>query len=155
MLLYQRLAQRKSAFVQPPSWSPNAAFPSSSSLMIDRERIGADFSGYVADAYKSNGVVFSVMLARMALFTEARFAWRQFRKGQPRSLFTTAELALLERPWPGGTTPLTEEEKQVAWIAFQPELINYFLTDQKMNDSARAVLHYVKPGSLKSRSRDE
>lgn len=58
-------------------------------------------------------------------------------------------------PWPGGTTPLSEEEKQVAWIAFQPELINYFLTDQKMNDSARAVLHYVKPGSLKSRSRDE
>lgn len=103
MRLYQRLAHRKSAFVQPPFWSPNA-YSASTSLMIDRERIGNDFSGYIADAYKSNGVVFSVMLARMALFTEARFAWRNFRNGQPRSLFTNAELALLERPWPGGTT---------------------------------------------------
>ena len=103
MRLYQRLVQRKSAFIQPPFWSPNA-FGSSNSLSVDRERIGDDFAGYIADAYKSNGVVFSVMLARMALFTEARFAWRNFRNGQPRSLFTNAELALLERPWPGGTT---------------------------------------------------
>lgn len=103
MRLYQRLAQRKSAFVQPPFWSPSA-FPTSTSLSFDRERIGNDYQGYVADAFKSNGVVFACMLARMMLFSEARFAWRTFENGQPQSLFTNPELALLERPWPGGTT---------------------------------------------------
>lgn len=102
MRLYQRLAQRK-AFSQPPFWSPDA-LPASISLAVDREQIGNDYQGYIADAYKSNGVVFACMLARMMLFSEARFAWRSFRNGQPRSLFTNAELGILERPWAGGTT---------------------------------------------------
>lgn len=58
-------------------------------------------------------------------------------------------------PWPGGTTPLTEEEKQAQWISFQPELVKYFLTNPKMDESARAVLHHVKPSSLQARSGDE
>lgn len=102
MRLSKRLVGRKKAFSQPPFWSQST--PLFGAPLFDREQIGNDFAGYIAGAFKDNGVVFSCMLARMALFSEARFAWRQFRDGQPRSLFTNAELAILERPWPGGTT---------------------------------------------------
>lgn len=102
MRLSARLVQRKS-FAQPPFWS-SPGTPGWGTPFGDKEQIGNDFEGYIAGAFKDNGVVFSCMLARMMLFSEARFAFRRFRDGQPRSLFTTSELALLERPWPGGTT---------------------------------------------------
>ncbi|UUW87408.1 phage portal protein [Pimelobacter simplex] len=101
MRLSERLVQRKS-FTQPSFWSNGTS--SWGAPFGDKEQIGNDFEGYIAGAFKDNGVVFSCMLARMMLFSEARFAFRRFRDGQPRSLFTTGELALLERPWPGGTT---------------------------------------------------
>jgi hypothetical protein len=62
------------------------------------------FEGYVQGAYKSNGVVFACMLARLALFSEARFQFRRLRSGRPGELFGSAELAILEKPWPNGTT---------------------------------------------------
>ena len=68
------------------------------------EEIENSFSGYVAQAYKSNGVIFACMLARLLLFSEARFQFRQFRNGRPGDLFGTPDLAVLEHPWPGGTT---------------------------------------------------
>jgi hypothetical protein len=43
------------------------------------EDIESSFTGYVNGAYKSNGVVFACMLARMMLFSEARFQFRQMR----------------------------------------------------------------------------
>ncbi|MFJ9315778.1 phage portal protein [Pimelobacter simplex] len=103
MRLSARLVQRKS-FAQSPFWSSSPGTPGWGTPFGDKEQIGNDFEGYIAGAFKDNGVVFSCMLARMMLFSEARFAFRRFRDGQPRSLFTTSELALLERPWPGGTT---------------------------------------------------
>jgi phage portal protein BeeE len=64
------------------------------------EPIGNDFAAYVNGAYKSNGIVFSVMLARRMLFTEATFQWRN-----PRGeLFGTDALRLIEEPWVNGTT---------------------------------------------------
>jgi phage portal protein BeeE len=101
MRLSQRLVGRKS-FSQPPFWSHDT--PIWGAPIGDKEQIGNDFAGYIASGYKDNGVVFSCMLARMMLFSEARFAWQPFRGGQARSLFTNAELRILERPWPGGTT---------------------------------------------------
>ena len=68
------------------------------------EEIPSDFTGYVQAAYRGNGVVFACMLARMMLFSEARFTWRQIRSGAPGKLFGTADLAVLEHPWPSGTT---------------------------------------------------
>lgn len=68
------------------------------------EEIPAEFSGLVQHAYRSNGVVFACMLVRQLVFSEARFQFRQLRAGRPGDLFGTSELALLERPWPGGTT---------------------------------------------------
>lgn len=68
------------------------------------ERIGNDFGAYCTQAYQSNGVVFACSLARMLLFSEARFKFRQQRQGRPGDLFGTADLAILEQPWPNGTT---------------------------------------------------
>jgi predicted ABC-type ATPase len=62
------------------------------------------FAGYVRGAYKSNGVVFACMAARMLLFSEARFQFRQLRSGRPGDLFGTTALRPLEEPWPNGTT---------------------------------------------------
>lgn len=62
------------------------------------------FDHFVNRAYKSNGIVFAIIAARMLLFTEARFQWRQVRFGDTGDLFGTDELRVLERPWPNGTT---------------------------------------------------
>lgn len=68
------------------------------------ERIEGNFAGYVQGAYKRNGVVFACQVARMLVFTEARFMFQQMRNRRPGELFGTDELAILERPWPNGTT---------------------------------------------------
>lgn len=93
------------AFSQPPFWSLDSLRSSLlPTAMPDRERIENDFEGYVEGAYKRNGPVFACMLARQMVFSEARLTWRQFRGGRPGDLFGTTDLALLETPWPGGTT---------------------------------------------------
>jgi phage portal protein BeeE len=68
------------------------------------EEIDGSFAGLVQSAYKANGVVFACMLARMQLFTEARFQFQQMRNGRPQDLFGDASLAILEHPWPNGVT---------------------------------------------------
>lgn len=68
------------------------------------ERTGHSFETYVQEGYKSNGVVFAVVLARMLLFSEARFKYRKLEHGRPGELFGNPGLQLLERPWAGATT---------------------------------------------------
>jgi hypothetical protein len=68
------------------------------------EGIDRQFAGYVQGAYKSNGVVFACMLARMMLFSQARFKFRQIRKSGPGDLFGTPSLAILDHPWTNATT---------------------------------------------------
>jgi phage portal protein BeeE len=70
----------------------------------DEEDAPNSFSSYVQTAYKSNGVVFAVILARLLLFTEARFQWQRIQGGKPGDLFGNQDLAVLEQPWPNGTT---------------------------------------------------
>lgn len=63
------------------------------------------FVGYVQGAYKTNGVVFSVSMARAMLFTDARLRWRRYgQTGGGNDLFGNRDLNLLEHPWPGGST---------------------------------------------------
>lgn len=69
-----------------------------------QEDIGNSFTGYTQQAYKANGVVFATVLARMLLFTEARFQYQRLERGRPGDLFGSPELAILETPWPNGTT---------------------------------------------------
>jgi phage portal protein BeeE len=69
-----------------------------------KEKIPNDFEGYVESIYRRNGVVFACIYARQRLFSEARFQFRRFNNGRPGDLFGGRELAILERPWPNGTT---------------------------------------------------
>jgi phage portal protein BeeE len=81
-----------------------------------REGIGGSFERYVRQAYQSNGVIFAVILARLLLFSEARFQWRRVKYGKTGELFGTQELSILEKPWPNGTTGelLTRMEQDVS-----------------------------------------
>lgn len=64
------------------------------------EGIGSDFVNLVNRAYKGNSVVAACELTRMALVSEARPQWRNRDR---MTLYGTADLGVLERPWPGGT----------------------------------------------------
>lgn len=70
----------------------------------DTERPSNDFVGLASGAYASNGVVFACMLVRQLVFSSVRFRWQRLRDGKPSDTFGSADLGLLERPWPGGTT---------------------------------------------------
>lgn len=74
------------------------------SINSKQEEPSPTFDGYIQGAYKSNGVVFACMLARLSLFSEARFQFRQLRSGRPGELFGSEALRPLEVPWPNGTT---------------------------------------------------
>ncbi|WP_304452900.1 phage portal protein [Nocardiopsis sp. YSL2] len=67
---------------------------------LDEERVGATLSNLV----KSNGPVWALTLARMQVFSQTRFQWTRFMRGEPTDLFGSPELGVLERPWLGGTT---------------------------------------------------
>lgn len=68
------------------------------------EKIENDFVGYTNGAFKRNGVVFTAMLRRMMLFSEARFCLQDMNDGRPGNLSGGDALRLLENPWPNGTT---------------------------------------------------
>jgi phage portal protein BeeE len=76
----------------------------STTLGSKQEEPAANFQGYVEWAYYNNPVVFACMEVRRALFSEARFQFRQLRSGRPGDLFGNADLSILETPWPNGTT---------------------------------------------------
>lgn len=100
----ERLTRRK-AFSEPPFWALDSQrWQLGSASLPNREQIGNDFLGYVQGAYKASGVVFSTATARTYLFAQARLQWRSFNNGRPGKLFGSPELALLEQPWPNGTT---------------------------------------------------
>jgi phage portal protein BeeE len=71
-------------------------------LVGSDEEPGSD--GFAAGAYSGNAIVFACMTVRAMYFSEARFQFQQIRGGRPGNLFGTPELALLEQPWPNGTT---------------------------------------------------
>lgn len=92
---------------EPPFWANDSLrlpLLSAMPLRPDQERIENNFEGYVQGAYKTNGIVFACILARQAVFSQARFRWRVFDQGKPGELFGSPELSLLEKPWASGTT---------------------------------------------------
>lgn len=62
------------------------------------------FLAYVDGALKKNGIVFTCIMVRQLIFSEARFQFQRIQNGRPGDLFGTPELSLLESPWPNGTT---------------------------------------------------
>lgn len=64
------------------------------------------FEALAVSAMKQNGIVFACMQARLKLFSEAKFKFRNLngQDGLPGKLFGSKELLPLERPWPNGVT---------------------------------------------------
>jgi phage portal protein BeeE/GNAT superfamily N-acetyltransferase len=78
------------------------------------EDLEHSFTSYISGLYKSNGIVFAIILARMLLFTEARFCWFEINDngedGRPKG---RAGLEVLEKPWPNcGTGELLARMEQ-------------------------------------------
>lgn len=65
------------------------------------EAAPSNFTGMVNQIYKRSGVVSACISARMMLYSEIRFT---FRNRRSKKLFGTDALSILERPWPNGTT---------------------------------------------------
>ncbi|WP_289007848.1 phage portal protein [uncultured Thermomonospora sp.] len=110
--LWQTLRGRRSSAAEQRDWMHDRlifegiTYPLVGASVYGRqvEQIENSFTGYVNAAYKSNGIIFAVILARMLLFSEARFQWQRLVDGRPGDLFGSRELEILERPWPNGTT---------------------------------------------------
>lgn len=98
--LLDRLMGRPAARYMPPQLDPFTLFQTTYQSG-DAEPIQQTFQGYAQSGYSQNSVVFSVVLARLMLFSEATF---KFRNESDKRLFGTPDLAVLENPWPGGTT---------------------------------------------------
>jgi hypothetical protein len=67
----------------------------------DREAILPSLTAWSKGAYSGNSVVFSAILTRLLLFSEATF---QFQALDDKHLFGNQSLGILETPWPGGST---------------------------------------------------
>jgi phage portal protein BeeE len=75
----------------------------------NNEAVIPQLAAYNRTAYKDNGIVFGAILARLSLFSEATFAFKDKTDGH---LFGADEtdgrrqtaLRKLEQPWPNGTT---------------------------------------------------
>lgn len=67
-----------------------------------RERVENNFEGYVQAAYKADGIIFACIIARMRVFAQARFGWRDENDdGTVGDLYTTpVQRRLLRRPAP-------------------------------------------------------
>ena len=54
--------------------------------------------------YKTNGIVSACMAVRQRIFSEVTFRFAEINNGKTGRMFGTPDLAILERPWPNGTT---------------------------------------------------
>ena len=82
-----------------------------------KENLAHNFLTYAQEGMKGSTPVFSLIVNRLLLFSEAEF---QFRN-QERKLFGTPELAILERPWVNGTT-----RDLLAWMELDLSLAGNF-----------------------------
>lgn len=98
-----RLLGKPNAALHKPFWDRDLPM-SVGSIVGEKETIEGDFESIVQRCLKENGIVYACIAARLMVFAEARFGWRRFENGRPGDLFWTPELAILDRPWPNGTT---------------------------------------------------
>lgn len=69
---------------------------------MEASRMSHAFKTYAAEGYESNGSVFALIAARALVFAEAKFIYRNRQSGELKAF--PMKTALLERPWPSGTT---------------------------------------------------
>lgn len=68
------------------------------------EAIANSFEGFITGGLIGNSVIFGLASVRLRVFSEARFQYQRFHNGRPGDLWGDRSLAILETPWPGGTT---------------------------------------------------
>jgi phage portal protein BeeE len=93
------------------------------------ENIDYEFTSYVMRGFMGNPIVFACEMARVNLFTEARFQFQKMTKGRPGDYYgdrgqANSGLSLLDHPWPGGTTG---------------DLLKYLLTDADFSGNSFTV----------------
>lgn len=70
----------------------------------DREAILPTLASFARRAYADNGIVFGAILARLSLFSEARFQWQHLDDDTLWGDNREGGLVRVEHPWPNGTT---------------------------------------------------
>lgn len=69
------------------------------------EPIPDNFESFVLNGLRKDSIIGALIAIRTSVFAEARFQFQDLSNSRAGRLFGTRELALLEKPWPGGTTP--------------------------------------------------
>jgi hypothetical protein len=109
----------RKGFTQPPFWSREDPWLSTGAPWSspDKERIPNDYAGYIAGAYKADGIVFACTLARQLVFSEATFGWRLTENGRPGDIYSADGLDVLDRGFPGGRGELLSRMEGEAGFA--------------------------------------
>lgn len=150
-----------------PATASGASVLMSSFGSPDNESILPNFHNAAA-TYGNSAVVFGVMYARIALFSEAEF---KFQRLSDKKLFGTQALAKLEAPWPGGSTGelLARMEQDVSltgnsytrdagehlerlrpdWVTIVSEVVRDRVTDTEVR---RVVGYLYDPPATENRS---
>jgi hypothetical protein len=139
--------ERRAAVI--PAWPPGVdnfwpyaniggfSYPLDNLMLSTRgsreEDIESNFESYARRGYKGNSVVFACMRDRLALFSQARFQYRDFRNGKT---FGDTSLAILEHP--SGPTSATGD--LLARAITDADLAgNFYATRRRTRTSDRIV----------------
>jgi hypothetical protein len=100
------------------------------------EEIPNDFGGLCSYAYKRNGIVFAVTLARLLLFSEIRMTYQRLENGRPGEFWGDQSLRTLEWPEPGVplSTLLARAEQDVTLAG------NFYATNR-----SRGMIKRLRP----------
>lgn len=115
--LVERSAARRATLVRrqpakaltfPREWSDGAGVLLGTGTSGSREDIPVDFQAMVEGVFKTNGPIFACVVARLRIFTQARFQFQEFNSDssgtRPGKLFGTDSLSILEKPWANAWT---------------------------------------------------
>lgn len=81
-----------------------AQFPVQTSALLGRDSLPDSSIAEFTKIYKSNGIVFACAAVRQRIFSEVTFRFAAMNSGRVGKMFGTQDLAILEHPWPNGTT---------------------------------------------------
>lgn len=97
------VAVDRKQFTEPPFWQMDALryALAGNGWAPDKESIEHDFEGYAAGGGKSAGPVFACHYARLRVFVDGQFLWRDRENGQLGAFYDSPSLDALRRPWPG------------------------------------------------------
>ena len=129
------------------------------------EEIATNFRGHAGGGYMGNVIVFACVLARLQVFSQATFKFRELRQGRPGNYFGNRDLVPLEQPEPGKNTGdlLSRMETDVSlagnWFGLRngtrvkrlrPDWMAIALTGEEDDPDAEVVGYIYWPGGQHS-----